>query len=161
MKSRRLEGAPAVAPKVRKNPNLMKLWFWPFEAAQTAVRLMETAVATQSVLAVRLPIISAAASNPFSADHRELSLMVSEKVDAFGRSGRSVANASGVVQRAAAANARDFGRASGGSVLTPMDWLVIFERNILIATTLMSLPMQSLAPVHKGVTANAKRLRRA
>jgi hypothetical protein len=140
--------------------NMMKLWFWPWEAAQVATRIVETMVATQTVLAARLPMMSAAMANPLDADYRELSLMVSEKVDAFGRSGRSVSKAGAAVQRAAQANARDFGRL-GGSGFLPTDWLPLFERNMVMAATLMTLPMEALAPIHKGVTANARRLRRS
>lgn len=140
--------------------NMMKLWFWPWEAAQIASRLVETAVATQTVLAARLPVISAAMANPFEADHRELSLMVSEKVDAFGRSGRSVSKAGAAVQRAAQANARDFSRLGGGAFLLT-DWISLFERNMVIAATLMTLPMEALAPIHKGVTSNARRLNKS
>ena len=139
--------------------DIMKLWFWPLEMAQLATHMMETAVATQSVLAVRLPMISQAAADPFGADHRELSLMVSEKIDAFGRSGRSVAKASGAMRRAAEANRRDLDRALWGGLLAQMAWIALFERNLLIAASLLTLPMQALAPVHKGVTGNARRLR--
>ena len=138
--------------------NIMKLWFWPLEMAQIATRMTETAVATQSVLAVRLPMISQAAVDPFGADHRELSLMVSEKIDAFGRSGRSVAKAGRAMRRAADANQRDLGRALWGGGLAPMVWVAMFERNLLIAASLLTLPMQALGPVHKGVTGNARRL---
>jgi len=139
--------------------DMMKLWFWPWEAARVATELLETAVATQSVLGARLPMISTAATNPLAADHRELSLMMSEKVDAFGKSGRTVSRAAEVVQQAASANARDWGRAAAGTMLTPGDWIAMAERNLLIATTLMLLPAQALAPVRKGVKANARRLR--
>jgi len=139
---------------------MMKLWFWPWEAAQIASRLVETAVATQTVLAARLPMISAAMANPLDADHRELSLMVSEKVEAFGRSGRSLSKAGKAVQHAANANARDLTRLGGGGFL-PADWMAVFERNMLMAATLMTLPMEALAPIHKGVTSNARRLRRS
>jgi hypothetical protein len=139
---------------------MMKLWFWPWEAAQMGARVVETMVATQTVLAARLPMISAAMANPLAADHRELSLMVSEKIDAFGRSGRSVSKAGAAVQKAAQANARDLGRLGGGALL-PTDWLTLFERNMAMATTLMTLPMDALAPIHKGVTSNARRLRRS
>ena len=141
--------------------NVMKLWFWPLEAARAAADLLETTVATQSVVAARLPMISAAAIDPLAADHRELSLMMSEKVEAFGKSGRTLSQAANVVQEAAGANARDWGRVATGTMLSPLDWMAMTERNLLIATTLMLLPAQALAPVRKGVTANARRLRNA
>lgn len=139
--------------------SMMTFWFWPWEAARIASRLVETAVATQTVLAARLPMISAAMANPFEADHREMSLMLSEKVEAFGRSGRSVSKAGATVQRVANANARDLTRLGGGG-LSATDWMALFERNMAMATALMTLPMDALAPIHKGVTSNARRLRR-
>jgi hypothetical protein len=36
----------------------------------------------------------------------------------------------------------------------------IFERNVALAATLLTLPMRAMAPVHSGVTANARRLRK-
>ena len=140
--------------------NLMKLWSWPWEAAKAATHLMETAAATQSVLAERLPLLSEAVLSPLTADRRELSLMVSEKVDAFGRSQRSVTKTGEVLLKAGEDNARDLGRIAGGGLLGPADWMRMFERNVALGAALVALPMQALAPVHKGVTANARRLRR-
>lgn len=140
--------------------NLMKLWLWPLEAAKAATHIYEVAVATQSVLAARLPILSGAMSDPLTADHRELSLMLSEKVDAFGRSQRSVAQANEKIRRTAERNARDLGHLAGGGLLGPGDWMKMAERNIALGAALLALPMEALAPVHKGVTANARRLDR-
>lgn len=138
--------------------NLMKMWFWPWEAAQLTARLMETCVATQSVLGARLPMIADAITNPIGANHGELTRMVTEKVSAFGRSHGTMAAAGRAVQRTGEANAAAFGRLAGGGLLGPAEWMSIFERNVALATTLMALPMQAMAPVHSGVTANARRL---
>jgi hypothetical protein len=140
--------------------DMMKLWFWPWEAFQATTRLMETSVASQSVLGVRLPMISEAISDPLGADHRELSRMVTEQVDAFGRSQRALAVAGEAMQRTGSANAAALGRLATGRVLGLADWMAMFERNVSLATTLMTLPMRAMAPVHKGVTANARRLRK-
>jgi hypothetical protein len=141
--------------------NLLKLWFWPWEAALAVTRAMETATAAQKVLAVRLPMISAAAMNPVMADHGELALMVSEKVEAFRRSGLSVSRAGDIVQRTASAHMRDLEHMAKGGFYGPWEWVVMAERNLLIAATLVALPLQALAPIHQGATANARRLRRS
>lgn len=136
----------------------MALWFWPLEAAQMTMRLLETAVATQSVLAQRLPMLSDAVCNPAAADRRELSLMVSEKVDAFGRAQRSVARTGVTARKTAQRNAEAMSDLAAGGFVGAAAWTAIFERNMALAAALMTLPMQALAPVHAAVTANARRL---
>lgn len=139
--------------------DMMKLWLWPLEAFQATARVMETSAASQSVIGARLPMISHAMSNPLSANHSELSRMVTEKVEAFGRSQRVLAVAGQEIRRAGHANAAAFGRLAGGIVLGPADWMSMFERNLSLAATLMTLPTKAMAPIHRGATANARRLR--
>lgn len=139
--------------------DLLKLWFWPLEAAQLGVHWAETLVASQNVIAARLPVIGAALADPLRADHRELSRMVTEKGRAFGRSGRTANAAFETLRRSSHANARDMGRFSGGDMLWPADWLRIFERNLAAGMALAALPGEALAPVHKRATANARRLK--
>jgi len=136
-----------------------KLWFWPWEAAQMNIKLVETLMASQSVIAARLPMIGAAMSDPINANYRELSRMVTEKGQAFGRSGRSVSSAMETVRRSSQANARDLGRLSGSGLLTPADWSQKTERRMAPVMHWTSLPAESLAPVHKRATANARRLK--
>lgn len=138
--------------------DLTRIWFWPWEAARLASHIIETAAATQSVLARRLPLLADAAINPLTADYRELSLMLPEKVDAFGRSQKSIGGVGATMRKTAEANARDFGRMVSGTWLQPNDWVRMFERNVALGSALVTLPMQALAPVHKGVTSNARRL---
>lgn len=140
--------------------DLASLWLWPWEAARTFAAAWETVASANSVIAARTPIMIDALHKPLDADHHELGLMVSEKVDAFGRSANTVAKAGMSFQGLAEANARDFGRLSGGNWLSPADWWRIGERNMRLAAMSVTLPGRALAPVHKGATANAQRLRK-
>lgn len=136
----------------------MDLWLWPVQAARLGSDWMETMAATQRVISARLPTIASAMQNPLAADRRELNLMVSEKVGAFGLSGDAINAAGAVVRRAADANARALGRMAGGGVLWPADWMRLAEGNLAAAVALAALPAATLAPVHKRVTANDRRL---
>lgn len=140
--------------------SVMDLWLWPLSAARLGSQWAETMLATQRVIAARLPTIASAMQNPMAADHAELGLMVSEKVGAFRSSGEAVTSAGAVVRRAADANARALGRMAGGGMLWPADWMRLAEGNIAAASAMAALPAATLAPVHKKVTANDRRLRR-
>jgi|KBSSwiStaDraftv2_1062776.scaffolds.fasta_scaffold1389372_1 hypothetical protein len=140
--------------------NVLKLWCMPIESVTMAERLFEMNLAAPQVLATRIPLLAFAAANPLLADYREITLMVSEKVDAFGLSQRSVAKAGSALKDAAVANAWDIGRPARGSLFGPGEWLRVLERNVAVLSLMGALPMKALAPVHKGVTENATRLRR-
>lgn len=134
------------------------LWFWPWTMAQANIALFETAASVPSVLGARLPMISDAIRNPWTADTVELNRIVSEKTEAFGRSQRSLSSAARKLQAAAEGNARDLGKVTGGGMLWPTDYIRMAERNIAALAALATVPGEALAPVHKGVTSNAKRL---
>lgn len=136
------------------------LWTWPIQAARLGSDLMEATRSAQRVMAARLPMISDAMSNPAAADYGELGLMVTEKTTAFRSSGRAATMASDAVRRASGSNARALGKISGGGVLWPQDWLRLVEDNMAAAAALGALPAAMLAPVHRTVTANDKRLSR-
>jgi hypothetical protein len=123
-------------------------------------RSMETAIATQSVLAAGLPMIMEAIADPIGADHRELAQMVTEKVSAFSDSHEALTAAGKAMHRTGGINAAAFCRLAGGGMIDPTEWTSILERNLALAAVLMSLPMQAMAPLHSGVTANARRLRK-
>lgn len=141
--------------------NGMALWMWPLTAAQLAHDWAETMTRAQSVIDARIPIISAAWGNPFTADKRELTQMVTEKTSAYRQSQRLINSAQHKVRRASQANARAFGRLSGGGWLGWSEWKQIVERNLEVAATLAMLPTTALAPIHSKVTANARRLGRS
>lgn len=140
--------------------NGMALWMWPFTMANLSSDWMEMMTSAAHVVGTRLPMLAAAWRYPFTADHTELSRMVTEKSDAFGRSGRSVATAQGRILRAFEANARALDRLSDGQMVGFAEWAGIFERNLEIAVTLLAMPTNALAPIHGRATANSRRLGR-
>jgi hypothetical protein len=140
--------------------SVMALWMWPFTMAKWAGDWAETMTSAHTVIDVRMPIISAAWTNPLAADQRELSLMVTEKAKAFGQSQRSISAAREKVRRASEANAHMIGR-SGQIWLSWSEWTQFVERNLEIAATIAMLPTAALAPIHSKATANARRLRKS
>jgi hypothetical protein len=142
----------------RATSDWFSLWTAPWEMARTGMAMAETAVHAQQVIATRLPMIAEAFASPLTADHRELGLMVSEKVAASERS----ANSSSAKRLRSAANAQvaAFGRMATGQWLGPADWMAVAERNLAIAAAAVTLPGEMLRPFHSGVTANARRLKR-
>jgi hypothetical protein len=143
-----------------KPGDMAVLWTWPLEMWRFGTAMMETMTGAQRVISARLPVIAEAMRDPLSADHRELTRMVSEKVTAFGVSGRSAVAAGETVRRAATANAQAMGRLAGGGMLWFDDWMRLAQGNIAAAAALTTLPATALAPLHAGVKANDKRLRR-
>lgn len=85
--------------------------------------------------------------------------MVSEKNEAFGLSHRTLANAAQKLKTVSGANARDFGRLTGGTPLWPSDLARIAERNLDLYAALTTLPGRAVAPIHRTATANQRRLR--
>ncbi|WBQ19202.1 hypothetical protein [Sphingobium yanoikuyae] len=138
--------------------NGMALWMWPLTAARLASDWAETMASARSVVAARMPTIAAAWINPFAADYRELTRMVTEKTSAFGHSHRSISFAQEAVRRASEANVHALGKLSGGGFFGWSEWTKLAERNLDIATTLAMLPTRALAPIHAEATANARRL---
>lgn len=138
--------------------NGLAIWMWPLTAAQLTRDWFETMTSARSVIDARMPMISAAWTNPLTADYRELIRMVTEKTSAFGQSQKSIETAQSKVRHASEANARALGRVSGGGWLGLSEWTQILERNLEIAGTLAMLPTAALAPIHSKATANARRL---
>ncbi|ATI78702.1 hypothetical protein [Sphingobium yanoikuyae] len=138
--------------------NGMVLWMWPLTAARLASDWLETMTIARTVIDARMPMIAAAWTNPFTANHSELTRMVTEKTSALGASQKTISSAQETVRRASEANARALGRLTGGGWLDWSEWTKIVERNLEIATTLAMLPTGTLAPIHSKATANARRL---
>jgi hypothetical protein len=136
----------------------MALWLWPFEAAKLARAYWETAFGAQRVISARLPMIRTAFQDPLSADHRELSRMVVEKVDAFHMSGNAIAAVGKALKTTGSTNAQAYGRLTGGALLWPVEWLRLFESNLATIALLAALPGTALGPIHRRVTANDQRL---
>lgn len=141
--------------------NGMALWMWPLTMAKLSTDWIETVMSAAHVVDTRMPMIAAAWLSPLTANRTELSRMVTEKTDAFGKSTQSITTAQGSIRRASEANARALGKLSGGQVLGFAEWAGIFERNLEIAATLLAMPTKALAPIHGRATANSRRLGRA
>lgn len=141
------------------NDNLFTLTMWPIAATTFAMDWAGTMLGARRVVDTRLPMIHTAWADPLRADHVEMGRMVTEKVDAFGTSHRTLRAAGERVRRATQANAKALGRLSGGGLLWPSDWLEIAERNLDIFATLAALPAAALKPVQTKVEANVRRLR--
>ncbi|RVT39635.1 hypothetical protein [Sphingobium algorifonticola] len=139
--------------------NGMILWMWPLTAVELASDWVETMSSARSVIEMRMPLISATLIDPFNADQRELTRMLTEKTSAFGRSQRSIASARERLRKTGGANARAFGRLWEGGWLNWSAWTQVAERNLEIWATLAALPTAALAPVHSAATMNARRLR--
>ncbi|WCM26754.1 hypothetical protein NDN01_22595 [Sphingomonas sp. QA11] len=140
--------------------SVLDLWLWPLEAARTAVGVAETFSNAQAVIAKRTPKITSAMRDPLNADSRELTRMVTEKVDAFGRSGKILTDGQGKIQAALSAQAKDLGRFAGGEIFGPADWMRIANRNVELWSAMVNLPGASLHPVRTRVSKNARRLKR-
>jgi hypothetical protein len=135
------------------------LWAAPMEMAATAQAFAETAIGAQAVIAKRTPMIFEAFTSPWTANLPELALMVSEKSVAFEASARSATARGKALNKAVSGQVAALGRLGSGGWLTPMDWWGIAERNLEVCTAMMALPGEMLAPYHKGVTGNARRLK--
>jgi hypothetical protein len=139
---------------------VLQFWALPLQMAKLGNDMAETAMGAQRVIKARMPVIEAAMRNPLTADHAELGLMVTEKVRAFRKSGRSVSAAGEVINRAAKANAKALEKMASGRLMWPSDWLHLMEGNVAAATAFAALPAAALAPIRRGVTANERRLKR-
>jgi hypothetical protein len=113
---------------------------------QTAIRTTEATAAAGRVVRERSAILSAAFENPLAADYAELSLMVPEKMAAAGQSVSDVMT-EGFRIWADAARAWP---SMANATAKPVE---------LTART-MGLFGMALAPYHRAVTRNDRRLRR-
>lgn len=132
---------------------------------QTGLRAAETMGAAQQVIAARTPMINAAILSPLSGDHKELSRMVPEKVEAFSRAGSATVSAWWAAQAVWMAHMQHLGvMAMRGRAATPAELIDLGDRST--ALTLQSIEAaarlggRALAPVHSKATANARRLSR-
>ena len=115
----------------------MAFWTAP---ARFAVMAGEAMVSPQSVIASRMEAMATGKSSA-----AEMTLMVSEKVKAFDQSAK-------VWNRDQAALSRLSRHDPRGNMLNAWEAMA---RAMLIGA---SMPVQAMAPVHKAVTANQKRL---
>ena len=140
-----------------------------------AAMAAEVPAAAFITIAHRLPMIVAAAMDPKARANPELTRMVSEKakaaVSSAGAAGKGASRASDVLSRYWNARAQAGARlASGSAAKSPQSATDFFWRQarlnadaaITLTATLAdvaaSATTQTLAPAHRKVTANAKRL---
>lgn len=128
----------------------------------TAMRLGETLAATQSVLASRSRTLDTAIRNPMETDFAELGRFVPEKMDAFSRAGLAWTMQFWRLQADAFAQMQDLGAiAMAGARPKPRVVKRVIRRSGKLATEASVSAGRALAPVHKTVTANQKRLKRS
>ncbi len=142
----------------RSSTAWLDLLMAPLELARTAGAYAETVVDAQAVIAKRTPMIWEAFTSPWTADLPEMALMVSEKAKALDSTARTVATRSASLNNAVNAQLAAVQRLGRTGWMSPMDWWGVAERNLAVCEALIALPGEMLAPYHKGVTANAKRL---
>jgi hypothetical protein len=129
--------------------------------AQTGIRMTEAMTASHEVIDSRVRTMAEAAINPFAGDYAELGRMIPEKVDAFGQAGATALGDLLAMQAAAMANYRQMAAlAFSGRAPTLAEAEAMWARSCGIAGRAMDSTGRALAPVHKRVTANAKRLRK-
>lgn len=139
--------------------DIASIWLWPYEMAKAQIAAIEIMVTAPTVVGARLPTIAQASIWPWMARTEELTRMVREKRDAAKLSGQALARAHRVVQDAMHGNARDLGRLSSGAPLWPADYWRMAERSLSAMAALTNVSGDMLAPVHRRVTSNARRLR--
>lgn len=143
--------------------------------ARAAAMAAEVPAAAFITIAHRLPMIAAAAVDPKARGNPELTRMVSEKTKAAASSataaGKGAARASDVVSRYWTAQAQAGARAASGALpSSPYSVLDFFwrqarlngaaaaELTATLADVATSTAARTLAPAHRKVKANAKRL---
>lgn len=136
-------------------------WRMWTEAAQTSVRLWETIAASAVVIDRRMPMIDAGLRNPWTADHAELTGMVTEKVQAFTLAGQSLAHDMHAMQALWARVMLD--ALSAGTTRTPPTarrMTANTGRAMRLAESTLGAGGRALKPIHATATANATRLSR-
>lgn len=136
--------------------NIFSLWT---DMIKVSRMVGETLDASQSVIASRSGTIAEASRNPFKADTRELTMMVSEKSSAFAKSGAIMASDWTKLSNDMIAQAQAIGSMmlsgrppSFGAAQS------IAARQQRIGRTALSSGLRALRPVHATATANQKRL---
>jgi hypothetical protein len=130
--------------------------------ARTGYKMGETMQASGEVIDSRVRTMAEAAADPLAGDYRELSRIIPEKVDAFGRAGATAFGDLVAMQSAAMANCQQMTAiALKGRAPTAAEAEAMWSRSCGIMTRAMDSTGRALAPLHSSVTANARRLRRA
>jgi hypothetical protein len=121
----------------------------------TQMRALEMLGSAGEVIAARSTIIGEAMASPMTGDYAEMQRMVPEKIDAFARAG--VAGAAALHQAQADWIAHVQRLASRGRLPAPHELAHIAAGSV---EAMARVGSTTLAPVHRRVTANARRLKR-
>jgi hypothetical protein len=129
------------------------------------MRAADTLLAANTVIARRSDVIGAAVRNPAKADYVELSRMAPEKVEAFARSGSAVISEYWSMQASFFREMQNFGTMmTRGRLPTPRELGALSTLGSAYAVgaieRAVAMGDAALAPIHSGVTDNARRLRR-
>jgi len=124
--------------------------------ANSTLRWGETIAASATVVRARGDLIAAGMRSPIDADYRELSTMLPEKITAFGKSG-SAAAAELQSTRSGFLGAWNF-TAAPDTARTLSSWMRMTTLGLETLELSARLAEAAIKPVHRTVTANAKRL---
>ncbi len=129
----------------------------------TSVRAAETFGGAQTVVAVRSAIIGEAMQSPWNADHAELGRMIPEKVDTLARAGSAAATIWWDNQTAWLKHFQHLGAmATRGRLPTVAEIGDLGERSATLILQSVEASARfgaaSLAPVHRQVATNVRRL---
>lgn len=141
-------------------PTPMMAWWqiWT-DAARTGLQLWETVAASAVVIDRRMPMIDAGLRNPWTADHVELTGMVTEKTTAFAKAGDSLAHDMTAMQGLwfqAMQDAWSLGAA--GRIPSAKRIAASNDRTMRLAAGMIGAGGRALTPIHAKATANARRL---
>lgn len=147
-------------------------------SAASAVKAGETLGAAAAVIAARTEMAALALANPSAENDAEMSRMVSEKLTAFGQSGAALARSAQVLAGHGARYAADEAAAAGRGLAdlaacrNPVELMQTHGRlmtDFFARAVAHSLDVgavahrageRALAPVHRTVADNARRLRK-
>ncbi|KQN79953.1 hypothetical protein [Sphingomonas sp. Leaf62] len=138
----------------------MTLWWqmWT-DAAQTSLRLWETMAASAVVIDRRMPMIDAGLRNPWTADHVELTGMVTEKTQAFSKAGDSLAKDMAAMQGLWMQVMQDaWSLGTAGRMPSARRIAAGQDRAMRLTAGVIGAGGRALTPIHAKATANAKRL---
>jgi hypothetical protein len=147
-------------------PSTFSPFFWHTEMANLVaqstrmwVATGETASASAQVVGARMPIIESAMRNPLSANIPELSLMSSEKMEAFAQAQRAYwANIASLTGSMQAYWMDVMGMAMKAKPVGLADITRLNDRSVAMSRKAMGTAEKMGKPYHRTSTANAKRL---
>jgi hypothetical protein len=147
--------------------------------AATAFKAGEAVSAAAAVIAARTELAALHATRPTVESAAEMGLMVTEKMQAFGQSGVAVASGAadlaGRGARYVAQEAQEAGKAltQFSACRTPAEFFAVqarlmtgllgraYAHGVSVHSVATRTGEKALAPVHKAVTANKRRLDRS